>query len=132
MAYSANGYNFPDKTLSRVKYDLEYDSSNDLYRFKGKPQEVIVAVHTAAPDVFFNSATDYTPIWFDSSVLDYIYGDQVFFDVQRNRNLIVLPASISDPCLTIITDYIKYRYWALVDGFWGDGGVWMDSETWID
>lgn len=30
MAYSANGYNFPSKTISRVKYDLEYDVDSSL------------------------------------------------------------------------------------------------------
>lgn len=108
MSYSANGYNFIDKPLSRVKYDLEYDSLNDLYRFKGKPSEVIVAAHNAAPNVFFDSTTDYTPIWFDSSLLNYIYSDQVFFNTASNKNLIVLPAVISDPCLTTVSDYIKY------------------------
>lgn len=107
MAYSANGYNFPDKELSRVKYDLEYDSDNDLYRFKGKPQEVIVAAHNAAPDVFFNSASDYDQVWFDSSLLNNIYGGQVFFDVDNNKNLIVLPTAISDPCLSIVSDFVN-------------------------
>ncbi len=132
MAYSANGYNFPSKTLSRVKYDLEYDSINDLYRFKGKPQEIIKIVDVVANDVFFDSSNNYEPVWFDSSSLEYVYGDQVFFDLLNNKNFVVLESSISEPCLTNMKNFINYTVWILDTNFWNDSGSWIDAETWND
>ena len=132
MAYSSNGNNFPDKILSRVKYDLEYDSSGDLYRFKGKPPEIIKVVNVVANDIFFDSGDDFEPVWFDSTALEYIYGDQVFFDVFNNKNLVVLDTVLTGDCLSDMEDFIKYKYWPIESGFWDDGGTWLDSETWND
>lgn len=132
MAYSANGYNFTSKSLSRVKYDLEYDFSGDLYRFKGKPQEEIKVFNVAANDVFFDSGDDFEPIWFDSTLLEYNYTDQIFFDVSNNKNFIVLSSAISSPCLEIVFDFINYKEWILENNIWDDTGIWMDTKTWND
>lgn len=104
MAYSANGNDFPDINIGRVKYHMEYDDVNDLYRLPKAP-ELIVACENAAVGVFYTAASDYEPVWFDSSALNGNYGDQIFFDVTNNKNLVILSQSISDPCLTIMEDF---------------------------
>ncbi len=107
MAYDARNLNFPDKNLSRVKYDLEYSSGTGLYRFKGKPQEVIKIADVAATNVFFDNTSNYDQIWFDSSLLNYNYGDQIFFDVNRNKNLIVLFGPVVGDCLNSLDSFVN-------------------------
>lgn len=107
MGWAANGNEYTDKSLSRVKYDLEYNSTSGLYRFKGKPVEVINIMNSVATDVFFDTSSDNDPIWFDSSALSSVYGDTVFFNVNKNKNLVVLNTSISDPCLTKMKSFVN-------------------------
>lgn len=107
MAWSANGNNFTNKDLSRVKYDLEYDSSGDLYRFKGKPPEIIIEANDAAVDVFFDTASDNDQEWFDASTLNYNYSDQIFFDVNNNKNLTALSSAITGDCLTTMNGFVN-------------------------
>lgn len=107
MAWSANGNNFTNKDLSRVKYDLEYDSSGDLYRFKGKPPEIIIEANDAAVDVFFDTSNNNEQEWFDSSTLDYNQGNQIFFDVNLNKNLTVLSLEIGEECLDAMNGFVN-------------------------
>lgn len=104
MGFDARGLEYTGITAGRVKYDMEYDSDNDLYRLPKAP-ELIIACENAAVGIFYTAASDYEPVWFDSSVLNGIYGDQIFFDVTGNKNFIVLSESISDPCLTTMTNF---------------------------
>lgn len=106
-AIDARGLNYPLLNGGRVKYDLEYDSINDLYRFKGKPQEVIKILHAVATDVFFDSLNDYEPEWVDSSALNYNYSDQVFFDVALNKNFVILSSAVTGDCLANMDAFVN-------------------------
>lgn len=77
-------------------------------RFKGKAPEIIkIAIAAGVVDTFFDSGNDYEPEWFDSTALDYVYGDQVFTDVVNQRNMVFLSESISGTCLEAMNDFIK-------------------------
>lgn len=77
-------------------------------KFKGKPPEVIKATIAAGTgDTFFDSGSDYDAVWFDSTSIQEIYGDQIFFDVTNNKNLIVLDQVISGTCLDTMEDFIN-------------------------
>lgn len=107
MAIDARGLEFPLVNGGRVKYDLEYNSTSGLYRFKGKPPEVIKILHSVAADVFFDSASDYDPVWFDSSLLSYNYSNQVFFDVAQNKNFVILNTTITGDCLESMNNFVN-------------------------
>lgn len=130
MAYAANGKEYSNKNISRVKYNMIYTSDTE-YNLPKAP-ELIKECEEAASGVFYNSASDYDPIVFDPSLLDVVYNNQIFFDVSNNKNFVVLSESISDPCLIQMRKFVNDSVWLLANGFWLDQGEWVDSEVWND
>lgn len=106
MGYSAND-NYVPFNCSRVKYRIEYDSDNDLYRLPKAP-ELIKIADSVAHDIFFNSSSDYDPIWVDISTLNNDYGQQIFFNVSEEKNMIFTDTQLSGTCLNLIYKKIKY------------------------
>lgn len=107
MEYSANSNEYPIKQKARVRYRINYNSVNGLYSLPKAP-ELIKIAHSVATDVFFNSATDYTPIEVDITTLSADYGQQIFFDVVNEKNMFFLDITLSGDCLTSTYDYIEY------------------------
>lgn len=107
MGYSANTLYFPDINPSRVKYNLLYNDSTGLYYFDGKAPEVVQICDEVAPDVFFDSSNDYTPIEFDPTTLDYMYGAQIFIDHANAKNLLIFSKAVTGQCLLDILKLIK-------------------------
>lgn len=128
MGYAANGYEYVNKRLSRVKYNMPMGDGAVM----PKAPELVKIGITAAPDIFFDSATDYTPVPFDSTLVDYNYGDQIFTDVAAQKNMVWTEVAITGECLTNINNFIKNGAWILEGGVWNDTGIWIDTETWID
>lgn len=93
----------------RVKYRIEYDSVNDLYRLPKAP-ELIKIANVVALDVFYDSGTDYTPLWVDLQTLQYDYGQQIFFDVANENNMLFLDTAISGPCLNAVYKKINISF----------------------
>lgn len=85
---------------------MEYDSVNDLYRLPKAP-ELIKIADSVASDVFFDSSADYEPVWVDSSALEYDYGQQIFFNVADNKNMIFSDTQITGDCINSIYNFIK-------------------------
>lgn len=107
MAYSANGNEFPSKTKSRVRYKIDYDSGTDLYSLPKSP-ELIKIANSVALNVFFDSTSDYTPIPVDITALTGNYGDQIFFDVTNEKNMVFVDTAVTGDCLTEINEFVNY------------------------
>lgn len=79
-----------------------------IVKFKGSaPQLIKIAVAQGTEAVFFGSAPTYTPIYFDSTELEYTYGNQIFCDVANQRNFVWLSETISGDCLAAMNDFIN-------------------------
>ncbi len=79
-------------------------------KFKGKAPEMIkIAIAAGTVDTFFDSGNDYEPVWFDSAALQEIYGDQIFCNVDDQKNFVWLSEAISGTCLDDMKDFIKYE-----------------------
>ena len=91
----------------RVKYRIEYDSVNDLYRFPKAPELVKIA-HSVATDVFYDSSNDYEPEWVDITALEYGYGGQWFFNVADEKNMFVTSEEVTGVCLNSVHKFIGY------------------------
>jgi hypothetical protein len=130
MAIDARGLSY-DIDDGRVSYDLLYNESTGDFSMPKAP-ELIIACHNAAPDVFFDSASDYDPIEFDYSLLIPSYGDQIFFNLPDVKDFIVLSQAIAGDCLAAMSIFVKNSEWLLENGFWNDNGIWKDGSTWND
>ena len=106
MAYSANGLEFTDKNISRVKYDLIVDGNT--LEFKGKAPEMIkVQLSAGATDIFFDSSDDYNTVAFNPTLLGYNYGDQIFLDVAGQKNFTWLNQAVSGDCLVKMNNFVN-------------------------
>lgn len=104
LGYDANGLEISD--WGRVKYDLEVDGDNRT--FTGKAPELIkIQLATTATNVFFDTTTSYTPVAFDPSTLDHIYSNQIFLDVDAEKNFTWTSEALVGDCLTEMEDYIN-------------------------
>lgn len=104
-----------------------------IVKFKGKAPELIkIAIAAGTVDLFFDSSNDYEPEWFDSTALEYTYGDQIFTDVDNQKNMVWLSSDISGECLVDMFVFINNGDWLLENGFWNDDGIWRDDRNWID
>lgn len=110
MAYAANGYEYVNKKLSRVKYNMPMGNGAVM----PKAPELVKIGITVAPDVFFDSATDYTPVPFDSTLVDYNYGDQIFTDVAAQKNMVWVGSALTGTCLFNVLDFINFT---LIDDY---------------
>jgi hypothetical protein len=80
----------------------------NLLKFKGKAPEMIkIAIAAGVVDTFFDSGNDYEPVWFDSTLLQEIYGDQIFCNVDGQKDFVWLSQAISGTCLDDMKDFIK-------------------------
>ena len=129
MAYSANGYNFPSKALSRVRYDITYNAGD--YTMPKAP-ELIKIGNVAATDIFFDTSSDNDPIIVDMETIDLNYGDQIFTNVPEQVNMIWVPDVLTGDCLAAVNQYVKNYDWILANGFWDDNNQWNDGANWID
>lgn len=93
----------------RVKYRIEYNITTGLYRLPKAP-ELIKIANIVVPDVFFDTASDNDPIWFDPSALDYDYGGQWFFDVANNKNMIVTDTTVTGDCLNKVLSFVDIGF----------------------
>jgi hypothetical protein len=76
------------------------------YKLPKDPEQIKIA-HAVAPEVFYDSTDDYEPIAFDSSTLEYNYGDQIFFDVAENKNLVFLSEALTGDCLLEMNEFVN-------------------------
>lgn len=103
-ALDANTIYHPSLTAARVKYNLS--ESGGLYALP-KAQELILICEAVAPGIFYNSASNYDPIFFDLSTIDTNYGDQIFFNPDDLTDFIILDQPISGECLLQILLLLK-------------------------
>jgi hypothetical protein len=113
----------------RVKYRIEYNQGTDKYRLPKAP-ELIKIADSVASDVFFDSSSDYASKWVTLSDLNSDYGQQIFFDVTNEKNMIFTNTQISGNCLNSV--YKFTNAWILADGIWDDSGIWVDDDKWND
>lgn len=116
---------------SRVKYNIDYDLDNDLYRLPKAP-ELIKIANDVALDIFYDTGDDNNPIWVDIATLEYNYGGQWFFNVSDEKNMIVTDSEITGDCLDDVRKFIKHPEWILESGSWDDSGAWLDDKNWND
>jgi len=90
----------------RVKYRIEYDSVNDLYRLPKAP-ELIKIANSVAANVFYTIATDNTPVWVDITALSYNYGGQWFFNVAKEKDMFVTSSEVTGDCLDSVNIFIN-------------------------
>ena len=79
-----------------------------ILKFKGKAPELIkIAIASGSVNTFFDSTNDYEPIAFDSTLLDYVYGDLIFTDVDNQKNMIWVNTTPTGDCLDTVNTFIK-------------------------
>jgi len=110
----------------------------NLIKFKGPAPELIkIALATGTEATFFGSAPTYTPIYFDSELLEATYGNQVFLDVDLQKNFVWLSEAVSGECLNKMNDFVNNTavliwedYFEYPDGSFPIGGwILLGSPT---
>lgn len=91
----------------RVKYDLEYNDGTGLYRFPKAPELIKISIDAGCDTIFFDSGSDYDPLWFDQSALAENYGDQVFFNVTDGLKFLWLSEPVTGSCLDAVLSWLK-------------------------
>lgn len=81
-----------------------------------------------------NGFTDWTPELTPGQSI--IVPDTVFIDANTLRNRQTYPSNNSTVSnfLQLINDVwsLLTNNWILKTGFWNDGGLWIDTDSWID
>jgi hypothetical protein len=81
-----------------------------------------------------NGFTDWTPDLIPGQQI--VIPDTVFIDQNTLTDKITYPAnnSVVNGFLNLIYEIwsLLINNWILLTGFWNDGGVWIDTDNWID
>lgn len=108
----ANGNTFNNLTAGRVKYTAESTQSviqDDSIQLPKAPDLIKSQLTAGATDVFFDSGTDYTPKDVLKDSIEYSYGDTIYYNKGKEINLIFLSEATSEPCTTIMKDFVEFE-----------------------
>jgi hypothetical protein len=113
MAIDARGLEYSNLQGGRVSYDLLTDHlvsggspSNNLKQKGPGPELVKSAIGAGEEARFFGAAPTYTPIYFDRTALSEVYGNQIFTNVDDQKNMVWLSEAVSGDCLDDMKDFI--------------------------
>jgi hypothetical protein len=98
----------------RVKYQLEYNNGTGLYRLPKASELIKIAIDAGCDSVFFDSGSDYDPIWFDYITIEHNYNDQVFFYRAEKIKFIWFSEPLTGECLMNILEWLDLSPYLLI------------------